>query len=83
MLEFLDHCDSRGLDVYLTPVATESHISKTMLRSFYASLGFARNSEREQRHWSSQSIEGHYAMRRLAGNKESASQLSPRRTNPF
>jgi hypothetical protein len=60
--EFLNHCDTAGCRVFLTPVATESHVKKSLLNAFYKSLGFSKNKSRSPEFWSSSNYEEHYAM---------------------
>jgi len=62
MLLFLQACDEAGVTVYLTPVATESHVKKQRLVKFYRSLGFDKNRCREVEFWNCEAMRGHYAM---------------------
>lgn len=59
---FLQACDAAAVTVYLTPVATESHVKKQRLVNFYRSLGFAKNRGREVDFWNCEAMSGHYAM---------------------
>lgn len=68
---FLQAAEAEGITVYLTPVATEPHVNKQQLTSFYRSLGFAKNPLREVEFWSADTISGHYAMRRTPARKNS------------